>query len=166
MPVLSLIQSSEGFPAYSFPSILLYTLLCFSFIVLLRILFAIFSDKKEQSSSLFKIVLLSLLLYSVFVLSLCIVRSFLLLYPGKNPVQSLFNIVFLSQFLYTLFFFFILFLFFTVLCQILFAPLKFSPVLSLILSFCFFNCVSFLFFLSLYSVGLATCKSIFLSLLL
>ena len=123
-----------------------------------------FSDKKEQSSSLFKIVLLSLLLYSVCVLSLCIVRSSLLLYPGKNPVQSLFKIVFLSQFLYTLFFF--LFLFFTVLCQILFAPLKFSPVLSLILSFCFFNCVPFLFFLSLYSVGLATCKSIFLSLLL
>ena len=111
MQVLSLIQSSEGFPSYSFPSILLYTLLSFSFTVLLRILFAIFSNKKEQSSSLFKIVLLSLLLYSVFVLSLCIVRSSLLLYPGKNPVQSLFNIVFLSQFLYTLFLFFFFFFF-------------------------------------------------------
>ena len=56
------------------------------------------------------------LLYSIFVLSLCIVGSSLLLYPGINPIQSLFNIVFLSQFLYTLvfffFFYFIVFLFF------------------------------------------------------
>ena len=97
----------------------------------------------------------------------------MLLYPGINPIQSLFNIVFLSQFLYTLVLFFCYFfvvfflvLFFTVLCQILFAPLKFSPVLFSILSSCFFYCVPILFFLSLYSVGFATCKSILLSLLL
>ena len=77
-----------------------------------RVLFATFSDKQEQSSSLFKIVLLSLLLYSIFVLSLCIVGSSLLLYPGINPIQSLFNIVFLSQFLYTLVLFFCYFFFF------------------------------------------------------
>ena len=45
-----------------FPTLLLYTLLSFSFTVLDRVLFVTFSDKKEQSSSLFKIVLLSLLL--------------------------------------------------------------------------------------------------------
>ena len=91
---------------------------------------------------------------------MCIVGSSLLLYPGKNPIQSLFYIVLLPQFLYTLV------VFFTVLCQIFVAPLKFSLVLSLILSNCFFYCVPFLFFLSLYSVGFATCKSIFLSFLL
>ena len=95
-------------------------------------------------------------------------RVFFAALSGINPIQSLFNIVFLSQFLYTLvlFFYFLLLFFFTVLCQILFAPLKFSPVLFLILSSCFFYCVPILFFLSLYSVGFAICKSIFLSLLL
>ena len=121
-----------------FPSLLLYSLLSFSFLKLSCYLFSC---------------ILFLFLHCALQGLLC---CFIL-------VKIQFSLSFiLSSYLNSC----ILLFFFTVLCQILVAPLKFSPVLSLILSNCFFYCVPFLFFLSLYSVGFAICKSIFLSLFL
>ena len=143
MPVLSLILSSHLFSYIPY-----FVFLSLYFIGSSLLLFLIKRNNPVLSLKL-SCYLFSCILF--FVLSLCIIGSCRdSLYPGKNPIQSVFNIVFLSQFLSTLFFFFVFFVFFvfsfcfTVLCQILFAPLKFNPVLSLILSSCFFYCVPFL----------------------